>query len=381
MKTKMLLLAATAAAIAIPASAQDKGLYAGIEGGVLLEDQVDVDLATTDPQTNAAFADTQTGYDIDAILGYDFGAFRLEAEAGYKRAGYDGLTVVNPALVPGVAVAPGTVVQNERDLSIFSGMINGLFEYGSDVQVYAGGGVGFANVDLPVEVAGVGTLIDDNSGDFAWQLIAGARFAVSDNIDIGAKYRYFVVDEFEFETVAGQPIEADFQSHSVMASLIYKFGRSEPTPPPAAVIVPAPPAAPTPPPPPAPPVRPAPPPAPVPPCNTGPYIVFFDWDQSAITAEAASTLDNAVSSYSNCGTASVMLAGHTDRSGSVSYNMALADRRNASVEAYLSGKGIPASQISAQAFGESQTRVPTQDGVRELENRRVEITYGPGSGM
>ncbi|MDB2694831.1 OmpA family protein, partial [Erythrobacter sp.] len=26
-------------------------------------------------------------------------------------------------------------------------------------------------------------------------------------------------------------------------------------------------------------------------------------------------------------------------------------------------------------------RVPTADGVRELQNRRVEITYGPGSGM
>ena len=37
--------------------------------------------------------------------------------------------------------------------------------------------------------------------------------------------------------------------------------------------------------------------------------------------------------------------------------------------------------ISSQAFGESNPRVPTADGVRELQNRRVEITYGPGSGM
>ena len=100
-----------------------------------------------------------------------------------------------------------------------------------------------------------------------------------------------------------------------------------------------------------------------------------------ITADAATILDNAVTAYANCGTANVMLAGHTDRSGSVSYNMGLAERRNESVQAYLTGRGIPASRISSEAFGESQPRVPTADGVRELQNRRVEVTYGPGSGM
>ena len=37
--------------------------------------------------------------------------------------------------------------------------------------------------------------------------------------------------------------------------------------------------------------------------------------------------------------------------------------------------------MSTEAFGESRPRVETADGVRELQNRRVEITYGPGSGM
>ena len=76
-----------------------------------------------------------------------------------------------------------------------------------------------------------------------------------------------------------------------------------------------------------------------------------------------------------------MLAGHTDRSGTISYNEALAGRRNASVTEYLTGRGIPMGRISSQAFGETQPRVPTEDGVRELQNRRVEVTYGPGSGM
>jgi outer membrane protein OmpA-like peptidoglycan-associated protein len=115
-------------------------------------------------------------------------------------------------------------------------------------------------------------------------------------------------------------------------------------------------------------------------CNKGPYIVFFDWDKSNITPEAATILDSAVTAYANCDNVPIMLAGHTDRSGSVQYNMGLAERRNASVREYLTGRGIPGGAITAQAFGESMPRVPTADGVRELQNRRVEITYGPGSG-
>ncbi|MEE4199179.1 OmpA family protein, partial [Erythrobacter sp.] len=136
-----------------------------------------------------------------------------------------------------------------------------------------------------------------------------------------------------------------------------------------------------PPPPPPPPPAPPPPPPPAPACNTGPYIVFFEFDESDITADAATILDNAVTAYANCGMASIMLAGHTDTVGPQSYNLDLAARRNDSVQEYLTGRGIPGGRISSEAFGENDLRVPTADGVRELQNRRVEVTYGPGSGM
>ena len=45
-------------------------------------------------------------------------------------------------------------------------------------------------------------------------------------------------------------------------------------------------------------------------CNTGPYIVFFDFDRSEISAEAASILNNAASAYANCGTVRSALAAH-----------------------------------------------------------------------
>jgi outer membrane protein OmpA-like peptidoglycan-associated protein len=116
-------------------------------------------------------------------------------------------------------------------------------------------------------------------------------------------------------------------------------------------------------------------------CNKGPYIVFFDWDKSDITPEAATILDSAVSAYANCSRVPVMLAGYADRSGTPRYNQGLSERRNASVRSYLTSHGIADGDIGSQGFGESNNRVPTADGVRELQNRRVEITYGPGSGM
>ncbi|HEX5537232.1 MAG TPA: OmpA family protein, partial [Sphingobium sp.] len=83
----------------------------------------------------------------------------------------------------------------------------------------------------------------------------------------------------------------------------------------------------------------------------------------------------------SCGNAQVMLAGHADRAGAPSYNVALSQRRADAAKAYLVSKGISDGVITTQAFGEGKPRVETADGVRELQNRRVEITYGPGSGM
>ncbi|WP_298669091.1 OmpA family protein, partial [uncultured Sphingomonas sp.] len=115
-------------------------------------------------------------------------------------------------------------------------------------------------------------------------------------------------------------------------------------------------------------------------CSPGPFIVFFEWDKSDVTPEAASILDNAVTQYQSCGNAQVMVAGFTDTSGSAKYNMGLSQRRADSVKAYLTSKSIPEGVIATQAFGKTHLRVQTADGVREVQNRRVEITYGPGSG-
>ncbi len=384
MRNAKLLLVGVAAIIAMPAQAREGQVYIGINGGVSFKDKVTVDVrpeGEDDDFVRAATARTKLGIDTDAVIGYDFGGFRLEAEGGYKNNKYRNLTVQNAGILPdGSTVPVGTVARNTRDLEIWSGMVNAMVDFGRDdgLQLFAGGGAGLARLELPVTVAGVGTLIDDKKTDFAWQLIGGLRFPVNDNVDLGVKYRYFNIDNFRLQGTNGNDLRANYSAHSVLASLTVNFGGRAQAEPVAAPPPPPPPVTAPPPPPP----RPAPPPPPPQvQCNTGPYIVFFEFDRSDISPEAANILNNAVTAYANCGTARVMLAGHTDSAGAAQYNMALAGRRNEAVRGYMTSRGVSAGQISGEAFGETQPRVPTADGVREAQNRRVEVTYGPGSGM
>lgn len=109
-------------------------------------------------------------------------------------------------------------------------------------------------------------------------------------------------------------------------------------------------------------------------------MVFFEWDRSEITPQAAAILDNGAAAYQQTGQAQVILAGHTDRSGSADYNVGLSQRRADAVRSYLAGRGVPMGAIATEAFGESRPLVETADGVRQPENRRVEITFAPSSG-
>jgi outer membrane protein OmpA-like peptidoglycan-associated protein len=61
------------------------------------------------------------------------------------------------------------------------------------------------------------------------------------------------------------------------------------------------------------------------------------------------------------------------RPGSEQYNLALSLRRAEAVKAAMIKQGVPASLIVVVGKGESQPLVPTADGVREPQNRRVEI--------
>jgi outer membrane protein OmpA-like peptidoglycan-associated protein len=103
------------------------------------------------------------------------------------------------------------------------------------------------------------------------------------------------------------------------------------------------------------------------------FIVFFDFDRSNITAQAQKTINDAVAAAKAGNSTRITLTGHTDRSGSEQYNQALSVRRGEAVKAAMIRGGIPANAIVVIGRGESQPLVPTADGVREPQNRRVEI--------
>jgi iron complex outermembrane receptor protein len=108
------------------------------------------------------------------------------------------------------------------------------------------------------------------------------------------------------------------------------------------------------------------------------YLVFFDFNKSDLTSQAIQIVDQAASNAAPAHVTRLTVTGHTDTVGSDAYNMRLSRRRAESVAARLEKDGIPSSEIEIVAKGKRDLLVPTADGVREPQNRRVQIVYDGG---
>ena len=241
----ILLAAVAVASLATPAMARDGAPYVGIEGGLLIAEDFDADIditqgATTTRYNDAFSVDFKRGADLDAIAGYDFGMFRLEGELGYKRFRTDGI-LLSPALAS--AIDEDDLDDSSR-ASVLSLMGNALLDFtdeDSGWSGYVGGGVGRARVKFS----------GDRDSAFAWQAIAGVRKAVSENVELGLKYRYFNTRRLNFDdnftdgtTVVGTNVSGKLKTHSLLASLIFNFGAPAPVVVPVVEPVVAPPAPP-----------------------------------------------------------------------------------------------------------------------------------------
>lgn len=103
-------------------------------------------------------------------------------------------------------------------------------------------------------------------------------------------------------------------------------------------------------------------------------MVFFDWDSTKLSDASMNVLEQARDAFKAKQATRVTATGHTDTSGSEAYNMALSLRRANAVKAALVKLGVPAVAITTVGRGEQGLLVQTGDGVREPQNRRVEIT-------
>jgi outer membrane protein OmpA-like peptidoglycan-associated protein len=267
--------------------------------------------------------------------GYQFGQFRAEINGDYSQNEVKSLSVL------------GTNVPASGHTANLSFMVNGLYDIplGLPVVPYVGAGVGATDLRFD----GVGGSAD--KWGFAVQPIVGVSYSITPQISIAGEYRYlYGVDEVH---IAGGT--ATNREHHFLLSATWHFG--SPAAPAPVVPVAAPP---------------APPPAAVAPQKQM-FIVFFEFDKSALTADGKKVVDAAAAAFKS-GKSGVAIAGYTDLAGTQQYNLALSKRRADTVKAALVKDGVPASAINESWHGKENPRVPTADGVREPQNRRVEIT-------
>lgn len=105
------------------------------------------------------------------------------------------------------------------------------------------------------------------------------------------------------------------------------------------------------------------------------HMLFFDWGKAELTGDAKATLDRIAEEFRASGKGQLLLQSSSDRSGPAGANLRMSRKRADSAADYLVGKGIARSAIRIEAMGESQPLIETQDGVREVQNRRIDVRF------
>jgi OOP family OmpA-OmpF porin len=108
--------------------------------------------------------------------------------------------------------------------------------------------------------------------------------------------------------------------------------------------------------------------------------VTFELNSAQLTASSSAVLDTLARDLKKYPRLRIELQGHTDSSGSDEYNMRLSQQRADAVRAYLIAQGVPASQLVARGYGESQPIDDNTTSQGRARNRRVvmHVLENPG---
>jgi OOP family OmpA-OmpF porin len=371
MRLRSALLAAAVLALPVAVKAQPvTGLYVGGGAGLnFLQDEfTNPSPALHTPKLKADFINP--GLASEAAMGYGLGnGFRFELEGNYN---YNHLHKLEGTGFPTAAGG-----ENQE----YGAMVNALYDF--DIGMpwmfpYLGVGAGYEWTHWTnIHAYGINSAnrLDTNSitGNFGYQGIVGVSFPIPmvPGLSLTLDYRFLgVLDPqpaFIGTTAAqsrpnsqyvaanvphgrGNLVMGNEYAHEVLFGVRYAFGVAPPPPPPA----------------PAPVVTPTPAPA-----RT--YLVFFDWDRADLTDRARQIIAEAAQASTHVRYTRIEVNGYTDRSGTPQYNLRLSMRRAQNVAAELVRDGVPRNVINIHGYGESHPLVPTAPGVREPQNRRVEI--------
>jgi OOP family OmpA-OmpF porin len=325
-----------------------------------------------------AFADQPPGWYAGIGVGANFaqnskaGSQTIQYDPGLNALGHGGYVFDSGFMIDGevyhsrsnvTAISGSTFHNGDLDnTDLFANLIYDIHT-GTMFSPYIGlgAGVAFVGADNIGPLTG-GKYINDSTEEFAYQGIAGVAAQLDRNWTLSIDYRYVATaDNPKLAITTGGTASTNNASHNAIVGLTYHFGRpvapvpmqatTPPTPKPTPVAKPA--------------------VAPVPQS----YMVFFDFNKADLTPEARRILASAASDYKRGGYVRIVVTGHTDTVGSDAYNMKLSDRRAAAVKAELERLGVEGSMVSDNGVGKSGLLVPTDDQVREAQNRRAEIVF------
>lgn len=108
-----------------------------------------------------------------------------------------------------------------------------------------------------------------------------------------------------------------------------------------------------------------------------PGHITFDVDRTEIKPAFDPVLDSVVLVLNKYDQTGIEIAGHTDSTGSVEYNMSLSERRAESVGRALRNRGVNPARIGTIGFGPHQPVATNATSAGRTLNRRVELTLFP----
>ncbi len=101
--------------------------------------------------------------------------------------------------------------------------------------------------------------------------------------------------------------------------------------------------------------------------------LFFDVDKYDLKDKSITELEKVRRFLEENPTVNIGVAGHTDNSGSVSYNKELSINRAKSVYQYLVERGIAENRLKFRGYGQEQPVVPNDSEENKQKNRRIEF--------